>query len=705
MARNYFLIGLLSLFFLSSDTLSSAFEKEILQQSFSGSLTFKADLLSQKLNLKNSGLEIKDRKIGPRLNRYLSRKVTGAIREESKDNVRIILNMSGDVDSISERIKSYGARVLKKRGNMAALEIPADNIENMVTDIEEIKHARLPLQFFHQAEISEGVNLTGATEFHDAGFKGAGVKVAVIDSGFKELSEAQENGDIPYSAVNYDFTLKGIETEYLHGTACAEIVHDMAPQAELHLLKVSDEVDILNALDYCEDNDIDIISLSLSTFGSGPGNGTGLLDELFNYVRANGILVVASAGNYANGAHWEGVFSDSDNDDVHEFLQGDPGSFYNAIAAFPTQDDDGNPETNEVTILMRWDDWINSNIDYDFFLFDYHTGAPIEASDAVQDGSGLQPPLEAIVFDIPDHEDYQHNYALIVSKKSGEPAGTELEIFLGGTSRFVAFYPYPTLIATSSSSIAEPADAAGVLAVGAIDYMNWLSGPQEIFSSQGPTNAWAGSIARIKPDIMGPDGVTSFTYGISSFLGTSAAAPHVAGAAALILSMNPNLSPDELQLFIESGAFDMGETGKDNIYGRGRLNISIPVVEVNEVGNSGGGGGGGCFIATAAFGSPMEPQVKILRDIRDNYMLTNKAGKAFVTFYYRYSPPLADFIANHESLRTLVRYSLLPLVWISWLILHFGQYETTTLFILLFVLIGITSILVIRKHRIRKSMP
>jgi hypothetical protein len=70
-----------------------------------------------------------------------------------------------------------------------------------------------------------------------------------------------------------------------------------------------------------------------------------------------------------------------------------------------------------------------------------------------------------------------------------------------------------------------------------------------------------------------------------------------------------------------------------------------------------------CFIATAAYGSGLAPEVTLLRDFRDRYLLTNRAGRAFVDWYYAVSPPVAAFIAEHESLKTAVRVGLMPIVY------------------------------------------
>ncbi len=87
-------------------------------------------------------------------------------------------------------------------------------------------------------------------------------------------------------------------------------------------------------------------------------------------------------------------------------------------------------------------------------------------------------------------------------------------------------------------------------------------------------------------------------------------------------------------------------------------------------GKSGGGGGGGCFIATAAYGSILEPQVVLLRQFRDSFLLTNSTGQKFVELYYTYSPALADLVRQSELLRGIVRVALLPLVGIAFLLIH-----------------------------------
>jgi len=70
-----------------------------------------------------------------------------------------------------------------------------------------------------------------------------------------------------------------------------------------------------------------------------------------------------------------------------------------------------------------------------------------------------------------------------------------------------------------------------------------------------------------------------------------------------------------------------------------------------------------CFIATAAYGSSLDLHVQALRKFRDRYLLTNTVGRAFVSVYYNYSPPIADFIGSNERLRAAARWTLTPIVY------------------------------------------
>jgi hypothetical protein len=75
--------------------------------------------------------------------------------------------------------------------------------------------------------------------------------------------------------------------------------------------------------------------------------------------------------------------------------------------------------------------------------------------------------------------------------------------------------------------------------------------------------------------------------------------------------------------------------------------------------------GSGCFIATATYGAAMAEEIQILRKFRDEYLLTNPLGQALVDFYYRVSPPIAEFITEHPILKPIVRAALLPAVAMS----------------------------------------
>jgi uncharacterized delta-60 repeat protein len=106
-----------------------------------------------------------------------------------------------------------------------------------------------------------------------------------------------------------------------------------------------------------------------------------------------------------------------------------------------------------------------------------------------------------------------------------------------------------------------------------------------------------------------------------------------------------------------------------------------------------------CFIATAAYGSSIDPHVNVLREFRDRFLLNNPMGRAFVDLYYEYSPSLADIIATHSSLRGAMRWILLPLIGLSWIVMHLGPTATVSLMVLLTVMISAIGVTYVRRLR------
>jgi len=131
-------------------------------------------------------------------------------------------------------------------------------------------------------------------------------------------------------------------------------------------------------------------------------------------------------------------------------------------------------------------------------------------------------------------------------------------------------------------------------------------------------------------------------------------------------SFNPLMSIDDEGHVYLVWEDDRSALAKDvyNIYSiTGFLDIASLLVAGQRLGEA-------CFIATAAYGSPIEPHVEMLREFRDQYLLTFGPGKLFVSLYYRFSPPLAHFIANHEYLKFTVRIALLPAVGAAWFFVY-----------------------------------
>ena len=149
---------------------------------------------------------------------------------------------------------------------------------------------------------------------------------------------------------------------------------------------------------------------------------------------------------------------------------------------------------------------------------------------------------------------------------------------------------------------------------------------------------------------------------------------------------------------VRSYATNSIETG----YGDDNTFTTLAAAEVVNQAVADGSGSSGCFIATAAFGSSVQPSVKILREFRNRFLLNNSIGKSLVNFYYKYSPPMADCISRHDNLRAMVRICLLPVVGMSWMALKFGPAPALGLLLLLFAFMSATGLIFFRKIHLRR---
>ena len=457
-------------------------------------------------------------------------------------------------------LENLNAEVLAQSKSLMRVAVPISNLPRL-TDIPGVSFVRTPMKPQMNRVTSEGVENTQANKIHSLGIRGAGVKVGIIDFEFGKALEAGAQGDFPSKWQYVDYTDEGIYTGDAHGTACAEIVHDIAPDAELILIKIGDLVDFQNAKDMAIREGIDILSVSFSWLETGFGDGLGLACDVVNNAFDNDILWVNAAGNYASSLY-SGLHRDSDierADGWHNF-EGDD----EVLDLIDVTVGD------EIEIWLTWNDFPRTSENYDLVLTKSKADGTVDIVEKSETFQRNSSPVEHIVYQVTESGRYG-----VAVWKSENARATVIKIF-SSNHDFEG-------IESIRGSIGVPADARGSLTVGAIPHWRWQTGPQESFSSQGPTID-----GRIKPDIMGPDGVNTFTYGSNGFFGTSAATPHIAGAAALIKSSNPeNFTAQTLRNKLIEATVDLGARGKDNVYGEGRLDLSLldlqPRIDVSNV--------------------------------------------------------------------------------------------------------------------------
>ncbi len=426
------------------------------------------------------------------------------------------------------------------------------------------------------------------------GAAGAGVKIGVLSDGVDFLSEVQATGDLPFVTV-----LPGQAGFGQEGTAMLEIVHDMAPAAQLYFATAFNGIaSFAQNIRDLRTAGCDIIVDDVSYFvetpfqkGQTPSvpstTDGGLVTQAVNDVVALGAMYFSSAANSGNkndgtSGTWEGDFADAgaagppipESGRLHDF---DPGA---GMTAFDTLTASGS------AVDLFWSDPLGgSSNDYDVFLLNSTGTTVVGGSANVQDGT--QDPFEEI---------------------GGAPSGDRIVIVkFSGSDRFLHLdtsrgrLTFNTQGSTHGHNAPPSANAFGVAATPAVSPGPYpspfnSSNTVETFSSDGPRqfffnadstaitpgnfSSTGGQIIQ-QPMVTAADGVACAAPDFDPFYGTSAAAPHAAAIAALVKSAKPSLTPAQITTALTSTAIDIEAMGVDRDSGSGILDALAAVQSVS----------------------------------------------------------------------------------------------------------------------------
>lgn len=434
------------------------------------------------------------------------------------------------------------------------------------------------------------------------GATGMGVKIGVLSDGVRNLAASQASGDLGPVTVIGPAAPCATSSICDEGTAMLEIIHDLAPDAELYfasafvsITSFAANIRALRAAG-CDVIVDDVFYYVETPFqdGQGPGvisstNG-GVVIQAVKDVTASGALYFSSAGNSGNfndgtSGAWEGDFVDGGATAaplaagrVHNF----GGQNFNTLAGANT----GSP------ISLYWSDPLGgSSNDYDLFRLNAAGTAVTASSTNLQNGT--QDPIEQV------SQSMANPRIVVVKKTSAQPRFLHLETNRGRLQ-----------IATPGVTHGHNAvDAIGAYGVGATraagPFPNPFGGGNtvETFSSDGPRRIFfeadgtaitpgnllaAGGKVLQKPDITAADGVSVTGVGgfPNPFFGTSAAAPHAAAIAALLKSARPGITPDQVRAALVASAIDIESPGVDQDAGAGIIMANGALSSAGVVGTA-----------------------------------------------------------------------------------------------------------------------
>jgi hypothetical protein len=571
-----------------------------------------------------------------RINKDAEVQVYILVTEVTEQNLRELQNAGARIE-----LQDKGQRIVQSR-------IPVTRLEE-VGALPFVRFVRLPDYGVHQtgSVTTEGDAILKTDQVRSMlGVDGTGVRVGVISDGINGIFATGcttcdgvsggpiATGDLPsatgtrypsgiLTSVSGGITARSFRSDGdlegglggglrgAEGTAMLEIVHDLAPGAQLFFANFDTGEEFQEAVNWLAEN-TDVVVDDIGFFGM-PYDGTSAvstntanaLNNSANPIRA----YFTAVGNYAR-KHYQGVFVDSGVEWSGWFL---PGNLHLFQPTADTSDILGWGANlwdmiylragASVVVSLVWDDPFGaSSNDYNLFLVQESTGDVVASSTDWQ--WGFEDPVERIAYtNNTGVDDFFH---ILIQNFMNLAAPRTFDMFIrqpggapAGPSPFGPNHENHNYN-TVSSSVPAQSDAGGspvsVISVGAIDEADSGNDDIEYFSSNGPTND-----GRLKPDVTGIDGVSVTGAGSFSnpFFGTSAAAPHGAGVAALLLQAAPclragaagALSPvnarTNLRNLVLNNAADLGAARPDNVFGYGRIDALAAAYHTIPAANAG----------------------------------------------------------------------------------------------------------------------
>ena len=508
------------------------------------------------------------------------------VRFDSSGNVQVYIKVVDMDDDTLQQLRALGATLEIVNSDWSKLQawVPVNRLDDIAA-LDKVREVTLP----DYGETNSGSINTEGDSIHRAdlvrqlsGLTGKGVRIGVISDGIDDWHTARATGDLP-GYIQIDPNRRGRNHE---GTAMLEIIHDLAPEAELAFSGAGSSLNFVESIlwlanDAFDGEGADIIVDDIAFHGE-PYFEDGPVAQGAADAVAGGAVYVTSAGNSAF-RHYEADFVDG-GDGYHDFEPG-PGIDISLRAG----------RSIFVEATLQWNDQYGAS-ENDYDLFACQAGSkPTRFSlqnrlcwggTKVQDGD--DDPIESAFLSVSEVDFY-------IRKISGDDR--RLELFVSRENR-IREHGVP------EGSIVAQGAAEGVLAVGAIDAADPGRNDPQPYSDHGPSRIYDYSddsfTDRPKPDVVGIDGVLvtgSGGFGSSvegssgrRFFGTSAAAPHVAAIAALVMEAQRKATPeatrkevsDAVAQAIRDNAIDLGDDGHDNDTGYGRADALATIQAIAE---------------------------------------------------------------------------------------------------------------------------